>query len=104
MSPVLSFLSAVFWGVLVLSALVFVHEGGHYLASRLCHVRATEFFLGLPCRLKLSRKSAKVGTEFGVTPLLLGGYTRICGMEGSADELLAPALYVVTREGTVTAD
>lgn len=104
MSPVLSFLSAVFWGVLVLSVLVFVHEGGHYLASRLCHVRATEFFLGLPCRLKLSRKSAKVGTEFGVTPLLLGGYTRICGMEGSTDDLLAPALDVVTKEGRVTAE
>ena len=103
MSFVLSFLSAVFWGVLVLSVLVFVHEGGHYLASRICHVRATEFFLGLPCRIRLSRKSRKVGTEFGVTPLLLGGYTRICGMEGSADDLLAPALDIVMREGRVTA-
>lgn len=104
MSSVLSFLSAVFWGMLVLSVLVFVHEGGHYLASRLCHVRATEFFLGLPCRLRLSRKSRKVGTEFGVTPLLLGGYTRICGMEGSTDDLLAPALDIVMTEGRVTAE
>ena len=104
MSFVLSFLSAVFWGVLVLSVLVFLHEGGHYLASRVCHVRATEFFLGLPCRLRLSRKSRKVGTEFGVTPLLLGGYTRICGMEGSSDELLAPALDIVMREGRVEAE
>lgn len=104
MSSVLSFLSAVFWGVVVLSALVFVHEGGHYLASRLCHVRATEFFLGLPCRFRLSRKSRKVGTEFGVTPLLLGGYTRICGMEGTEDDLLAPALDVVMTEGRVSAE
>ena len=29
-------LSAVFWGVAVLSLLVFVHEGGHYLAARAC--------------------------------------------------------------------
>lgn len=104
MNVVTSFLSAAFWGLLVLSALVFVHEGGHYLAARALRVRATEFFLGLPCRWRLSRKSAKVGTEFGVTPLLLGGYTRICGMEGASDELLAPALAVVCREGRVAAE
>lgn len=104
MSSVLSVASAVFWGLLVLSALVFVHEGGHYLAARAFHVRATEFFLGLPCRWKLSRKSRKVGTEFGVTPFLLGGYTRICGMEGADDELLAPALGLVMERGRIRAD
>lgn len=104
MSQVLSVISAVFWGVVVLSVLVFLHEGGHYLASRAFHVRATEFFLGLPCRLRLSRRSRKVGTEFGVTPLLLGGYTRICGMEGFDDELLAPALALVHERGRIRAD
>lgn len=104
MSSVLSVLSTVFWGLVVISVLVFVHEGGHYLASRLCRVRATEFFLGMPCRFRLAHKSRKVGTEFGVTPLLLGGYTRICGMEGADDELLAPALDIVMREGRVSAE
>lgn len=103
MSAVLSVASAVFWGVLVLSLLVFVHEGGHYLVARALRVRATEFFLGLPCRWRLSRKSRSVGTEFGVTPLLLGGYTRICGMEGSDDDLLAPALQIVMERGRVRA-
>ena len=103
MSGLLNVVWVVFWGVLVLSVLVFVHEGGHYLAARAFRVRATEFFLGLPCRFKLSRKSAKVGTEFGVTPLLLGGYTRICGMEGAEDELLAPALELVMRRGRIRA-
>ena len=104
MSTVTNVVSAVFWGVLVLSVLVFVHEGGHYLAARALRVRATEFFLGLPCRVKLSRRSRKVGTEFGVTPLLLGGYTRICGMEGADDELLAPTLALVMERGRVRAD
>ncbi len=104
MSAVIGFLSALFWGVLVLSVLVFVHEGGHYLAARASHVRATEFFLGMPCRLKLSRKSRSVGTEFGVTPILLGGYTRICGMEGHDDEMLAPALDLVMSRGRIRAD
>lgn len=95
------FLSAVFWGVLLLSVLVFVHEGGHYLAARAFGVRVTEFFLGLPCRARLSFKSKKVGTEIGVTPLLLGGYNRISGMEPATDELLAPCLAAVMREGRV---
>ena len=103
MSGLLGVIQTVFWGVLVLSILVFVHEGGHYLASRAFRVRATEFFLGLPCRFKLSRKSRSVGTEFGVTPLLLGGYTRICGMEGTSDDLLAPTLELVTSRGRIRA-
>lgn len=103
MSAVGGVVSAVFWGLLVLSVLVFVHEGGHYLAARALGVRVTEFFLGLPCRLKLSRKSKKVGTELGVTPILLGGYTRICGMEGEQDELLAPVLACVQSRGRISA-
>lgn len=95
-------LSAVFWGVVVLSLLVFVHEGGHYLAARACGVRVTEFFLGMPCRFKLSHKSRDHGTEVGVTPILLGGYTRICGMENPTDELLGEALMAVQRAGRVS--
>ncbi|MGN0075376.1 MAG: M50 family metallopeptidase [Parafannyhessea sp.] len=95
--------SAVFWGVVVLSALVFVHEGGHFLAARACGMRVTEFYLGMPCRIKASRKSRKYGTEFGVTPILLGGYTRICGMEGTRDEFLARCFSIVQREGRVLA-
>ena len=93
--------SAIFWGVVVLSLLVFVHEGGHYLAARACGVRVTEFFLGMPCRIKASVKSKSHGTEIGVTPILLGGYTRICGMENTQDELLAAALMSVQRAGRI---
>ena len=93
MSALVSALSTVFWGLLLLSVLVSVHEAGHFLAARACGMRVTEFFLGIPCRLKLSRRSASRGTEVGVTPILLGGYTRICGMEAEppacADRVLA---------------
>jgi len=101
MQALLNVVSVVFWGVVLLSVLVFVHEGGHFLASRALGMRATEFFLGLPSNVKLSRKSKKLGTEFGVTPILLGGYTMICGMEGVEDELLAQALQVVTERGSI---
>ncbi len=98
-----SVLSAVFWGALVLSVLVFFHEGGHYLAARAFGVRVTEFFLGMPCRAKISHKSRSHGTEIGVTPVLLGGYTRICGMDGQEDPLLAQALACVQAHGRVEA-
>ena len=107
MSQVLSVLSTVFWGAVVLSVLVFIHEAGHYLAARAAGARVTEFMLGLPCRLRLSFKSRRVGTEIGVTPILLGGYNRICGMEPEGEvppELMARALAVVQREGTVACE
>ena len=102
MTQVLGVLSAIFWGVLVLSILVFIHEGGHYLAARAFGIRVTEFFLGMPAPWKLSYKSKKYGTEVGITPILLGGYTRICGMEGDEDEALADVLAYVQRNGRVT--
>ena len=103
MTVLTSVLSAVFWGVLVLSVLVFVHEGGHFLMARAFGMRVTEFFLGLPCRYHLSFKSKRSGTEFGITPFLLGGYNRICGMEGEQDELLAQALAIVQESGRISA-
>ncbi len=96
-------LSAIFWGLLILSVLVFIHEGGHFLAARAFGKRVTEFFLGMPSRAQISWQNPNFGTRFGVTPLLLGGYTRICGMEGNPDELLADCLAIVMQEGTVEA-
>lgn len=101
MSGLAGVVSAVFWGALLLSALVFVHEGGHYVAARAFGMRVTEFFLGLPCRWRLSHKSADHGTEVGVTPILLGGYNRICGMDGAPTSKTAPVLAAVARHGRV---
>ena len=102
MTQLLSVLSAIFWGALVLNVLVFVHEGGHYLAARAFGMRVTEFFVGMPCRFRLSRRSRSRGTEFGVTPILVGGYTRICGMEGELGPHAADVLASVARRGHAT--
>lgn len=102
MQVVLNALAPVFWGVIVLSVLVFLHEGGHFLASRLCGVRVTEFMLGLPCRFNLHHASKRIGTKFGVTPLLLGGYAAVCGMDAEEDPHAASVLDCVHRRGTVT--
>ena len=102
MEAIMSVVAPIFWGVIVLSALVFVHEGGHFLAARACGVRVTEFFLGLPCRFNVHHASKRIGTKFGVTPLLLGGYAAICGMDPEEAPLAAPVLSAIHRRGTVT--
>lgn len=101
---VLPVASAIFWGLLVLSALVGAHEAGHYFAARSLNVRVTEFFLGMPSRFKLSRRSKSHGTEFGVTPILLGGYTKICGMATPENPQLEAVYTEFLRRGRASAD
>ena len=102
MSALLGIIAPIFWFVVVVSFLVFVHEGGHFLAARACGVRVTEFFLGMPCRFSLSHVSKRIGTKFGVTPLLLGGYAMICGMEPFDDDLAPRALVLVHQRGVMS--
>jgi regulator of sigma E protease len=72
----------VFFGVLMFSIIVVIHEAGHFTAARLFGLRVKEFMLGLPGpNISVTFK----GTKFGVTPFLLGGYALIAG-EGSVKE------------------
>ena len=74
----------------VIGFLVFIHEGGHYLAARAFGVRVTEFMLGLPGP---SVGFTRGGTRFGVTAVPLGGYAKVCGMEpGEMSPHLQPVL------------
>ena len=68
----------VVYAAIALGVLVFIHEGGHFLASRLFGIRVTEFMLGLPGPSVGFRHGR---TRFGVTIVPLGGYARVCGME-----------------------
>ena len=63
--------------IISIAVLVFIHEGGHFLAARAFGVRVTEFMLGLPGP---NVGFVKGGTKFGVTCIPLGGYARVCGM------------------------
>lgn len=86
------------YATLILGFLVVIHEGGHYLASRAFGVRVTEFMLGLPGP---NIGFTKWGTKFGVTPFLLGGYAKVCGMEvGEMSPHLEGALASLYRRGT----
>ena len=67
-------LLAIVGGIIILCFLVFIHEGGHYLASRLFGVRVTEFMIGLPGP-NIGFKRGE--TKFGLTAIPLGGYARV---------------------------
>ncbi len=85
-------------GLIVLGFLVFIHEGGHFLAARAFGVRVSEFMIGLPGP-SLSFKKGE--TRFGITAILLGGYARVCGMEnGEMSPYLQSVLASVYRRGT----
>lgn len=99
-SQAIDVLWMVFYATVVLGILVFIHEGGHYLAARAFGVRVTEFMLGLPGP---SIGFKRNGTRFGVTLIPLGGYAKICGMEaGKESPYLKETLGIVYSRGTVT--
>lgn len=80
--------------LLVLSALVFVHELGHFLAARFFGIRVDEFFIGFPPRL-YSKVIGK--TRYGLNWLPFGGYVRIHGEnpddEHTPDNILSKPRY-----------
>ena len=83
---------------IVLGFLVFIHEGGHFLAARAFGVRVSEFMIGLPGpHIGVKRGE----TEFGLTAIPLGGYARVCGMEpGEMSPYLKAAMTSVYARGT----
>ncbi|MCR4822389.1 MAG: site-2 protease family protein [Treponema sp.] len=66
-------------GIILLGFLVFIHEAGHFIASRLCGVKVEAFSLGMgPV---LFHKTIK-GTDWRLSLLPFGGY---CAMKGEKD-------------------
>lgn len=67
--------------ILILIALVWVHELGHFVAAKILGIRVDEFAIGFPPRLV----SIKIGeTEYSLNWLLFGGYVSIHGEDPSA--------------------
>ncbi len=63
--------------VLVLSLVVIVHEGGHFLVARACGVKVVEFSLGFG--RELWGRVDKHGTRWKVCLVPLGGYVKMLG-------------------------
>lgn len=87
---------------ILLGFLVFIHEGGHYLAARAFGVRVSEFMLGFPGP-GISIKRGQ--TRFGITCVPLGGYAKVCGMEpGEMSPHLQQVLAAMHARGTANVE
>jgi regulator of sigma E protease len=89
----MEFLSSVFYFVIVIGVLVFIHEFGHFIAAKACGMRADVFAIGMGYRLfgynkvngfsfwKLD-ESIELGdhTDYRVAAFPIGGYVKITGM------------------------
>jgi membrane-associated protease RseP (regulator of RpoE activity) len=76
--------AAVFIGLL--SLLVFLHEGGHYLVARRAGMRPTEFFVGFGPTIWA--RTSRDGLRWGIKAIPAGGYVKIPGM-GPREEVEA---------------
>lgn len=75
--------------ILILGALVFVHELGHFLMAKAFGVRVDEFALGFPPRL-LAWKPKGSETTYALNLLPLGGYVKIFGENPDEASLKGP--------------
>lgn len=68
--------------IVVLSALVFFHELGHYSVARAFGVAVERFSIGFG--KPVFRRRAKSGTEWTISRIPLGGYVKFLGDAGAA--------------------
>lgn len=77
MESVLEIFSYVFWVILAITILVFVHEMGHFLFAKLFGMRVDRFSIGFPPKI-FGKQIGDTEYVVGATPL--GGYVKIAGM------------------------
>jgi membrane-associated protease RseP (regulator of RpoE activity) len=70
LAPLLVFIVAVI-------VIVMVHELGHFATAKWSRMKVTEYFVGFGPPIWSTRRGE---TEYGVKPILLGGYVKIPGM------------------------
>lgn len=68
--------------LVVLTAVVFVHEMGHFLVARLCGIRVAAFSIGFG--RELAGFDDRRGTRWKLSLIPLGGYVRFEGDENAA--------------------
>lgn len=73
--------------LIVLAALIFVHELGHFLAARSFGIRVDEFALGFGPRL-WSYKSGE--TTYAINAIPFGGFVKIFGEDPDEESLRGP--------------
>jgi regulator of sigma E protease len=73
----MEFLQTVFYFVVTLGTLVFIHELGHFLAAKATGMRVDRFSIGFPPRA-FGKKFGE--TDYCISWIPIGGYVKIAGM------------------------
>src|ERR671917_758550 len=68
--------------LIVLTAVVFVHEMGHFLLARWCGIRVAAFSVGFG--RELAGVTHRRGTRWKLSAIPLGGYVRFVGDDNAA--------------------
>lgn len=79
----MSILINLFKIVFLLGFLIFIHEGGHFLAARLSKVKVEEFSIGFGP--KILKKKGKE-TEYSLSLFPFGGYVKMTGEDEKSDD------------------
>jgi regulator of sigma E protease len=74
--------------LLLLSVLVFLHEGGHFIAARLNGITVNEFAIGMGPKI-LSVVSKKSGIRYSIRALPIGGFVSMAGEDEASDDINA---------------
>lgn len=71
--------------LLLLSVLVFLHEGGHFLAARLNNITVNEFSIGMGPKI-FSYESPKSGIKYSIRALPIGGFVSMAGEDEESED------------------
>ena len=100
----MAFLINVFKVVFLLGFLIFIHEGGHFLAARLFKVKVEAFSIGFGPKI-FSKKGKE--TEYSLSLIPFGGYVKMTGEnekvkeEGSFSEAKVWQRIIIVAAGAI---
>ncbi len=93
MSFIVTFIAAAF----VFSAVIAIHEFGHFMVAKLCGVQVNEFSIGMgPVLCKRVRK----GTQYSIRALPVGGFVALEGEESPESKQAEENLSVVSDDSS----
>lgn len=87
---ILNTILTVIYGLLMLTLLVVIHEGGHFFVGKKCGIRINEFSVGFGPKL-FSRKKDEIA--YSVRALPLGGFVSFYGEDEEIDKVSEPRAF-----------
>ena len=90
----MSFIITILAALLVFSAVIAIHEFGHFTVAKLCGIQVNEFSIGMgPVLWKKNHK----GTQYSLRALPVGGFVALEGEE-SPESQQAEAVHTVQEQ------